>query len=133
MIIEIRTYRLKPGTRDSFVKLMREVAVPMLADAGIDTVRCGPSLVDEDGHEEAYLMRAFASLDALEAQETAFYGSDAWRSGPRDAILACIESYHSIAIEATAAALDALRIPGNGPDNGPDKGPDNGPGGERLL
>jgi len=109
MILEIRTYRLRPGTRDEFVRLMRNVAVPLLTDAGIDTVRCGPSLVDEDGNEEAYLIRAFTDLQAHEAQETAFYGSDAWRSGPRDAIIGCIESYHSITIEATATAIDALR------------------------
>lgn len=112
MILEIRTYRLKPGTRDEFVRLMREVAVPLLTEAGIDTVRCGRSLVDEDGSEEAYLMRAFPSLQALEAQETAFYGGEAWRRGPREAILACIESYHSITIEAPAAAVDALRALG---------------------
>jgi len=110
VILEIRTYRLKPGTRDSFVKLMREVALPLLKTAGIDTVRCGPSLVDEDGNEEAYLMRAFPTLEVLDAQETAFYGSDPWRSGPRDAVLACIDSYHSIVIETTPAAIEALRV-----------------------
>lgn len=109
MILEIRTYRLKPGTREEFVRLMREVSVPMLTAAGIDTVRYGQSIVDEDGNEEAYLMRAFPSLQAHEAQEEAFYGSDEWRRGPREAILACIDSYHSIVIETTGRAIDALR------------------------
>lgn len=114
MILEIRTYRLKPGTRDELVRLMREVAVPMLAAAGIDTVRYGASLVDEDGNEEAFLMRAFDSLQAHEAQEAAFYGSEEWRQGPRDAVLACIDSYHSIVIETTRAAIDGLRERGDG-------------------
>jgi hypothetical protein len=109
MIVEIRTYRLRPGTRQEFVRLMRDVAVPMLTEAGIDTVRCGPSLVGEDANEEAYLIRAFPSLEAHEAQETAFYGSGAWRDGPREAILACIDSYHSVVIETTGAAVAALR------------------------
>lgn len=115
MIVEIRTYRLKPGTRAEFVRLMREVSMPMLARAGIDTVRCGPSLVDEDGHEEAYLMRAFESLEAHQAQEAAFYSSDEWRSGPRAAILDCIEDYHSITFETTSAAVEMLRE-GQGPE-----------------
>lgn len=109
MILEIRTYRLKPGTRDEFVRLMREDALPLLEQAGIDVVRSGPSLVDEDGHEEAVLIRAFASLAAHRQQEEAFYGSDAWRNGPREAILACIDSYHSVALEASPTAVAALR------------------------
>lgn len=109
MILEIRTYRLKPGTRDEFVRLMREVAVPMLTRAGIDTVRCGPSLVDEDGNEEAYLIRAFENLEALERQETEFYGSDEWRSGPRAAILDRIAGYHSVVLTVTPEAIQMLR------------------------
>jgi hypothetical protein len=62
-------------------------------------VDLGGSLVDEDGHEEAFLVRRFASLDERERLEEAFYGSDAWRSGPRRAIVDPIESYHTIVIE----------------------------------
>ncbi|MFI7104762.1 hypothetical protein ACIBK9_00485 [Nonomuraea sp. NPDC050227] len=51
MILEIRTYRLKPGTRADFLQIMHEEALPLLAKAGIDVVSSGASLVDEDGHE----------------------------------------------------------------------------------
>ncbi len=109
MILEIRTYRLKPGTRDEFVRVMREESVPLLRAAGIRVLDCGPSLVAEDGHEEAYLIRAFASLAEHEAQENAFYASDTWRLGPRVAIVSRIESYHTIVLEAPDGAADALR------------------------
>jgi len=108
MIVEIRTYRLHPGTRDDFVGTMRQV-VPMLARHGIDVVDCGPSLVDEDGAEEAYLIRAFASLEERDRLEGAFYGSDEWRLGPREAIVSRIAHYHTIVIEASADAVRALR------------------------
>jgi NIPSNAP len=109
MFLEIRTYRLRPGTREGFVKVMREEALPLLAKAGIDVVACGPSLVDEDGNEEAFLMRAFPTLEAHASQEEVFYSSDAWRSGPREAIISCIESYHSVVVSVPERAVAALR------------------------
>jgi hypothetical protein len=110
VILEIRTYRLRPGTRDAFLRTMTEQALPLVRAAGIDVVAYGPSLYAEDGHEEAFLMRAFASVAELERQEDAFYSSDPWREGPRDAIVGPIEQYHSIAVELPAAAIDALRV-----------------------
>ncbi|EFL17572.1 NIPSNAP family protein [Streptomyces sp. C] len=108
MILEIRTYRLKPGTGEEFVRVMREESVPLLEAAGIRVVDCGASLVAEDGHEEAYLIRAFASLDEHRDQEAAFYAGEAWRRGPREAIVSRIDSSHSIVVEVpeeTAAVL----------------------------
>lgn len=109
MILEIRTYRLRPGTQAEFVRVMRDEAIPLLTAAEIMVVGAGPSLAAEDGHEEAYLMRAFASIEQRDEQEAAFYGSDQWRLGPREAVVSRIESYHTIVIETSAAAVDALR------------------------
>jgi hypothetical protein len=66
-------------------------------------------LVAEDGREEAYLIRAFDSLQEHERQEREFYGSEAWLKGPREAIVSRIESYHTIVIETSEAAVEALR------------------------
>lgn len=102
MIVEIRTYRLKPGTGLEFARLMSEEARPLLAAAGIRVVDSGLSLVAEDGHEEGYLIRAFASTAERDELEDAFYGGEAWLKGPREAVLACIESYHTIVLDAAA-------------------------------
>lgn len=110
MILEIRTYRLRPGTVDEFVRLMREEAAPLLARFGIRVVAAGASLVREDGHEEAYLIRAFPSLTVRDEQEAAFYGSEAWRDGPRAAILSCIESYHTVVLETADQSVEVLRL-----------------------
>jgi hypothetical protein len=103
MILEIRTYRLKPGTRDDFVAAMA-AAQPLLARYGIEVVDFGASLVAEDGHEEAYLIRRFASLEDRAEKEDAFYGSADWRNGPRADVVAPIESYHTIVLPASALA-----------------------------
>ena len=108
MILEIRTYRLRPGTSDEFVRVMREEAAPLLARFGIRVVAAGASLVREDGHEEAYLIRAFPSLAVRDRQEAAFYGSAAWRDGPREAVLSRIESYHTVVLETAEQSVEVL-------------------------
>lgn len=111
MILEVRTYRLAPGTRDEFVRIMSREAVPLLEEAGIQVVAVGASLADEDGHEEAYLIRAFPSLEARQQQEDAFYSSRAWLEGPREAVLSRIESFHTVVLECSSQAVQALAQP----------------------
>jgi hypothetical protein len=106
MIIEIRTYRLHPGTSAEFVRVMREESMPLLASAGVRVLAAGASLVAEDGNEEAYLVRAFDSLADRERQEAEFYGSEAWRNGPREAIVSRIVQHHTITLEVPDRLAD---------------------------
>ncbi|MGH2353358.1 MAG: NIPSNAP family protein [Chloroflexota bacterium] len=104
--VEIRAYNLKPGTGEEFHRLVREESVPMLHRWKVDVVAYGPSRHDPDSY---VLIRAYASLDDRERSEEAFYGSDEWRHGPREAILACIDSYATVVMELESAAIDGLR------------------------
>lgn len=109
MILEIRTYRLRPGTRDEFVRVLREEATPLMERFGITVVGIAASLADDEGNEEACLLRAFSSLAVRQEREQAFYGSDEWRGGPREAVVSPIESYHTVVLETTDDAVRALR------------------------
>ena len=105
--VEIRSYTLKPGTRDAFDALMRGRALPLLHDFGMDVVACGPSPHDADAY---YLIRAWQDLAGRQASQDAFYGGTAWREGPREAILDLIAHYTSTVLlldEATIAGLRA--------------------------
>jgi hypothetical protein len=42
--------------------------------------------------------------------EDAYYASDDWRKGPREALLALIENYTDIVFEMEEAAVEALRV-----------------------
>jgi ketosteroid isomerase-like protein len=108
--VEIRSYNLKPGTRDRFHRLVESDAMPLLRRARIDVVSYGPSLHDADSY---YLMRSFASVDDRQRTEDAFYGSAEWRDGPREAILACIENYTTVVVELDAATLEGFRQEGS--------------------
>lgn len=104
--VEVRSYTLKPGTRDEFHRLFLEQAYPMLKRWNVDVVAYGPSLHDENSY---YLMRRFDSLAQREQSEDAFYGSDEWRQGPRESILALIETYTEFVLELDEATVQGLR------------------------
>ena len=104
--IEIRSYNLKPGTRGEFHRLFIEEAFPMLKRWNVDVVAYGPSLHDENSY---YLIRRYDSLAHREQSEDAFYGSDEWRQGPREAIIALIESHTEIVLELDEVIVRGLR------------------------
>lgn len=106
--LEIRSYTLQPGTRAEFHRLFVEEAMLLLKRWNVDVVAYGPSLHDENSY---YLMRRYDSLAQREESENGFYGSDEWRQGPREAIIALIENYTEIVIELDDAALQGLRKP----------------------
>ena len=105
-MLEIRSYNLKPGTRDRFHQRFIREALPLLKQAKVDVVAYGPSLHDRDSY---YLMRGYASLDDRQQSEDAFYGSDAWKHGPREAVLADIESYTTVVIALDESTVGGLR------------------------
>ena len=105
-LIEIRTYTLHPGAAREYERLFKEVALPMLARRGIDVVAVGPSLGDPNGY---YLIRAFDDLDHRRRSEDSFYGSAEWREGPREAVLALIESYSDLVLQLDEPTIDGLR------------------------
>ena len=105
-VVEIRSYNLNPGTRDRFQDTFLKEALPMLKRWKVDVVAYGPSRHDNDSW---FLMRAFDSVDARQKDEDAFYGSEEWRQGPRERILADIVSYTTVVIPVDEATLQGLR------------------------
>jgi hypothetical protein len=95
-VLDLRTYKLVPGGAEQFDRIFRERALPMLERFGIEVVGYGPSL---DNGDLYYLMRAFGSGAQREEQLDSFYGSEEWRHNHRDAVLALIETYHTLLID----------------------------------
>ena len=105
-VVEIRSYNLKTGTRERFHARFVAEALPLLQRHAIDVVAYGPSLHDPDSY---FLMRAYPSLEARQVSEDAFYGSDEWRTGPREAVLADIDSYTTVVVVLDDEAVRGLR------------------------
>jgi len=104
--IEIRSYNLKPGSREEFHRLFSEEGLPLLKRWGVEVVTSGPSPHDSDSY---YLIRAYESLADRQNSQDAFYGSADWRQGPREAVVSLIESDTSIVIEMASSTVEALR------------------------
>lgn len=104
--VEFRAYNLQPETRDEFHRLVVEESMPLLDRHRMDVVAFGPSPHDEDSY---YLVRSFTGLEARDQEEDAFYRSDEWRSGPREAVISKIVSMTTVVIEMDEATIDGLR------------------------
>ena len=96
-VLEIRTYKLLPGAGGEFHRTVVEEVMPLLERWGTNVVAFGPSL---DGADLYFLLRRYESVADLQASQDEFYGSDEWRSGPREAIVSRIESSISVVIPA---------------------------------
>jgi hypothetical protein len=105
--VEIRSYNLKPGSRGEFHRLVSDVAVPMLRRWKVDVVAYGPSPHDDVSY---YLIRAYTDIDDRQRSQDAFYGSDEWRQGPRDSILALIDSYATVVLDLDDATVNSMRM-----------------------
>jgi len=104
--VEIRSYNLKHGRRDEFHRLVVEQSLPLVRKWKVDVVDFGPSPHDEDSY---YLIRAYGSLAERASSHDAFYASPEWRQGPRQAILALIDSDTSVVLELEEMTVDLLR------------------------
>ena len=105
-LLEVRTYRLKPGAGPALHEAFIRDGVPLVRESGMDVVAFGFSIGDPDGY---YLMRAFASPEDRKATEDAFYSSDAWRKGPRQSIIEHIASYQDTLLWLSTEAVENLR------------------------
>jgi hypothetical protein len=105
-MIEIRSLNLRPGSREEFHRLYVEKALPLLKRWNFDVVSHGPSLHDENIY---YVIRRYDTLAQREQMEEAYYASNDWRKGPREAMLALIESYTDVVFEADEVTVQGLR------------------------
>ena len=105
-VVEIRTYRLLPGTRDEYDRLFREAALPLLRQFEVDVVAAGTSIDDPNGY---FLIRSFSDLADRERREDEFYSSPEWREGPREAVIEKIEDYVDAVVELDEATIEGLR------------------------
>lgn len=105
-IVEILTYRLRPDSGAAFDAIMLAESAPLHDAAGIDVIAFGPSAHDPQSY---MLIRSFASREQMQLVLDDFYASNAWRNGPREAIVASIVENHRITCALNGQTLEALR------------------------
>jgi heme-degrading monooxygenase HmoA len=70
MIVEMRTYKTKPGTRSEFLEIFRPKSLPAHAEIGMKVL--GPFLSIEDP-DTLLFMRGFPDIQSREPMKAKFY------------------------------------------------------------
>ena len=90
MIVEIRTYKTKPGQRAAFLEIFRTKTVP--AHNGIGMKILGPFLSVEDP-DTFFFMRGFPDLASREPLKAKFYEGELWKNELEAALMPMLEKY----------------------------------------
>ena len=96
MITEIRIYKLKENSAQTFNKVFTEQSLPMMKRWKINVVDYGFSLIDKDSF---YLIRNYDHIEQRKESQDAFYGSAEWVNGPEKEIMNCIDTYNTTLID----------------------------------
>ncbi len=106
MIVEVRSYRIKPGRRAEFIELFLTGAVPALRSHGMKVV--GPFLDVENPNKFVWL-RIFPSLEERDRMKDAFYGGELWKNELESIAMPMLDSYDVILCEtAPDCVSDAI-------------------------
>ena len=96
MVIEMRTYKLKPGCRERFLAVFRAKSMPAHAEIGMKIL--GPLLSIED-EDTFFFMRGFPDLESREPMKAKFYEGELWKKELENVLLPMIEKYEVVLVE----------------------------------
>ena len=102
MIVEVRSYRIKPGRRAEFIRFFETRSVPALRSLGMKVV--GPFLDLENPNKFVWL-RSFPSLEERDRMKDAFYEGDLWKNELEAIAMPMIESYDVILCETSSGCV----------------------------
>jgi len=96
MVIEMRTYRLKPGKRPEFLEIFRTRSVPAHREIGMTIA--GPFLSVEDP-DTFFFMRGFPDLESRELMKAQFYEGELWKRELESVLMPMIDRYEVVVVE----------------------------------
>jgi len=97
MIIEMRTYKIKPGKRTEFLEVLESKGVPEHQKIGIKIL--GPFLSIEDA-DTFFWMRAFPNLKSREKMRDEFYQGKLWTEELEQRLMPILEKYDVVVVDA---------------------------------
>src|SRR5260370_6748366 len=90
MIIEMRTYKTKPGRRSQFLAIFRSKSVPAHTEIGMKIL--GPFLSVEDP-DTFFFMRGFPDLASRVPMKATHYEGEHWKMDRADVLLSFLYIY----------------------------------------
>jgi hypothetical protein len=104
MFFELRQYRIKPGQRDRWVRLMEEQIIPFQISKGMVVIG---SFVGEEETDLYVWIRRFDSEEEREALYSEVYESDFWQNeiSPQVGEMLDRERIHVTRLESTPKSV----------------------------
>ncbi len=96
MIIEMRTYKLKPGKRAEFLHIFRAKSMPAHAQIGMKIL--GPFLSVEDP-DTFFFMRGFPDLASREPMKAQFYEGELWKGELEEILMPMLDKYDVVLVD----------------------------------
>jgi hypothetical protein len=96
MIIEMRTYKTKPGCRSQFLDIFHRRSLPAHAEIGMKIL--GPFLSIEDP-DTFFFMRGFPDLASREPMKAKFYESELWKQELERIVMPMLEKYEAVVVD----------------------------------
>lgn len=96
MIIEMRTYKLKPGSREKFLAIFRAKSMPAHAEIGMRILGPWPSIEDPNIF---FFMRGFPELQSREPMKARFYEGQLWKQELENVLMPMIEKYDVVVVD----------------------------------
>jgi NIPSNAP protein len=102
MIVEMRTYKTKPGKRSEFLEIFHAQSIPAHTAIGMKIL--GPFLSVEDP-DTFFWMRAFPDLASRDPMKAQFYEGELWKKHLESRLLPILEKYEVVLVEDTNGQL----------------------------
>jgi hypothetical protein len=96
VIIELRTYKTKPGRRAEFLEVFRTKSVPAHVEIGMKIL--GPLLSIEDP-DTFFFMRGFPDLASREPMKAKFYEGELWKAELESILMPMLERWDVVVVD----------------------------------
>jgi NIPSNAP len=96
MIVEMRTYRTKPGTRTRFLEIFRSRSMPAHAEIGMKILGPFESVEDPDVF---FFMRGFPDLPSRDPMKAKFYEGELWKRELEELLMPMLDKYDVVLVE----------------------------------
>ena len=104
-IIEMRSYKTRPGKRPEFIEIFMSRSLPAHREIGMKVV--GPFLSIEDP-DTFFFMRGFPDLASRDAMKSRFYDGPLWKGELENVLMPMLEKYEVVVVEDTQGLLAGL-------------------------
>jgi heme-degrading monooxygenase HmoA len=96
MIVEMRTYKTKPGKRAEFLEIFRSKSIPAHAEIGMRIL--GPFLSIEDP-DVFFFMRGFPDIQSRDPMKAKFYEGELWKRELENVVMPMLEKYEVVLVD----------------------------------